>query len=123
MPPPSAVRAGDAIRFRRDDAPLTCLRLDGRMSLVDYRRKRDRLVAGLRENYEVATPGGAFYAFPKTPWGSGSEFVAEAIKRQLLIIPGGIFSARDTHFRISYAASDKTIDRGLAVLRELARGR
>jgi len=41
MPPPSAVRAGDAIRFRRDDAPLTCLRLDGRMSLVDYRRKRE----------------------------------------------------------------------------------
>ena len=42
---------------------------------------------------------------------------------QLLLVPGGIFSARDTHFRISYAASDATIDRGLAVLREMAKAR
>ena len=84
---------------------------------------RDRIVAGLREHYEVVEPGGAFYVFPRAPWGTGGEFVAEAIQRQLLIIPGGIFSARDTHFRISYAASDDTIDRGLEVLRELAKKR
>ena len=38
---------------------------------------------------------------------------------ELLIIPGNIFSSRDTHFRISYAASDATIERGLEVLRVL----
>jgi aspartate/methionine/tyrosine aminotransferase len=37
----------------------------------------------------------------------------------LLVIPGGIFSGRDTHVRISYAASDATIERGLAVLASL----
>ena len=35
----------------------------------------------------------------------GTEFVAEAIRNNLLIIPGGTFSRRDTHFRISYAAA------------------
>lgn len=104
-------------------AGAVALDVDMSPYIADYRRKRDRMVAGLREHYEVATPGGAFYAFPKAPWGTASEFVAEAIKRQLLMIPGGIFSARDTHFRISYAASERTIDRGLEVLRALARAR
>jgi aspartate/methionine/tyrosine aminotransferase len=59
--------------------------------------------------------------FPQVPQrgGTGSEFVARAIDDELLIIPGGIFSRRDTHFRISYAASDETIERGLKVLARL----
>ena len=69
----------------------------------------------------MVTPGGAFYLFPKAPWGSGTEFVAEAIRNNLLVIPGNTFSRRDTHFRISYAASDATLDRGIAILNELAR--
>ena len=85
-----------------------------------YRRKRDLLVAGLADDYELVTPDGAFYAFPKLPWGSGMEFVARAIEQNLLIIPGNIFSRRDTHFRISYAADDSVIERGIEVLRKLA---
>ncbi len=92
-----------------------------RPHIDDYRRKRDLIVAGLKDLYEVETPGGAFYAFPKAPWGTASEFVARAIENELLIIPGNIFSHRDTHFRISYAASDETIHRGIEVLRKLAR--
>ncbi len=87
----------------------------------DYQRKRDHLVAGLKDSYEMVVPGGAFYLFPKAPWGTGSEFVAEAIRNNLLIIPGNTFSRRDTHFRISYAASDATLDRGIDILRKLAR--
>ncbi len=86
----------------------------------DYRRKRDLIYAGLSDLYEVVQPRGAFYIFPQAPWGTGSEFVAKAIERQLLIIPGNIFSRRDTHFRISYAASDEVIYRGIDVLRDLA---
>jgi aspartate/methionine/tyrosine aminotransferase len=89
--------------------------------VLDYRKKRDRLCNGLADCYEIAKPGGAFYLFPRAPWGSGTEFVTEAIRNNLLIIPGGTFSRRDTHFRISYAASDQTIDRGIEILRMLAR--
>jgi aspartate aminotransferase/aminotransferase len=90
--------------------------------VADYRRKRDRLVAGLRDVYEFAVPGGAFYLFPKVPRGTGAAFAAEAVKRNLLVIPGSVFSGRDTHVRISYAAADETLDRGIEVLRALARG-
>jgi len=87
-----------------------------------YERKRDLVVDALDGLYELARPGGAFYAFPKAPWGTASEFCAEAIRRELLIIPGNVFSRRDTHFRISYATSDETLKRGLDVLRGLAKG-
>ena len=85
----------------------------------EYRRKRDFVLDALKEDYEIVKPGGAFYIFPKAPWGSASEFVAKAIENQLLIIPGGIFSTRDTHFRISYAASQATLERGVEVLQRL----
>jgi aspartate/methionine/tyrosine aminotransferase len=88
-----------------------------------YRQKRDRIVAGLSDLYELAVPGGAFYVFPKAPGNMlGTDFVAKAIENRLLIIPGNIFSKRNSHFRISYAAEDRTIDRGIEVLRKLAKG-
>jgi aspartate/methionine/tyrosine aminotransferase len=89
--------------------------------VADYKRKRDRLVAALGDLYDIAVPGGAFYLFPRVPWGTGSEFVAEAIRNNLLIIPGGTFSQRDTHFRLSYAASDPMLERGIEILRRIAR--
>ncbi len=86
-----------------------------------YRKKRDFVVEQLSRDYELATPGGAFYAYPKAPRASATSFVEEAIAEQLLVIPGKIFSQRDTHFRLSYAADDRTIDRGVEVLKRLAR--
>ena len=85
----------------------------------EYRRKRDMLLAGLDSHYEVVKPGGAFYVYPKAPSGTGTEFVSRAIDNNLLIIPGSIFSHRDTHFRISYAAPDETIERGIEILQSL----
>ena len=94
---------------------------DIRGHVDEYRDKRDRIVSGLSGNFEIVTPGGAFYIFPKAPWGTGSEFVAAAIENNVLIIPGNIFSGRDTHFRISYASSVDAIDQGVEVLCELAK--
>ena len=86
-----------------------------------YRHKRDMIVEGLADDYELVCPRGAFYAFPRAPWGTATEFVHRAIENQLLIIPGNVFSRRDTHFRISYAASDEMIQRGVEVLRKIAK--
>jgi len=87
-----------------------------------YRERRDMLIDGISDLYEVVHPGGAFYVFPKAPQGTGTEFVTRAIANQLLVIPGSIFSSRDTHFRISYAAPESTIERGIEVLKALATG-
>ena len=86
-----------------------------------YRQKRDRILAGISDLFEVTRPGGAFYVFPRAPRGTGSEFVNKALEHELLIIPGNIFSRRDTHFRISFAADDLVIDKGIEILRKLGR--
>jgi aspartate aminotransferase len=102
-------------------AAAAALDVDMQEHIDVYRGKRDWLLGQLSGDYEIARPGGAFYMFPKAPWGTASEFVTKAIANELLIIPGGIFSHRDTHFRISYAANDETLKRGAEVLKRLAR--
>lgn len=102
-------------------AGLAAMDFDVSGIVADYKRKRDRLCAGLRDRFEFDVPGGAFYLFAKAPWGTGTEFVTEAIRQSLLIIPGGVFSRQDTHFRVSYAAKDETLDRGIEVLIRIAR--
>jgi len=102
-------------------AGATAMGVDMSGEVDAYRRKRNMLLEGLADDYEVVRPGGAFYIFPRVPWGTGTEFVTRAIENRLLIIPGGVFSRQDTHFRISYAASDETIGQGIEVLRKLAR--
>jgi aspartate aminotransferase/aminotransferase len=84
-----------------------------------YRAKRNRLLQGLSDRFEIVSPGGAFYVFPRAPWGTGTEFVSAAIRNNLILIPGKVFSRHDSHFRISYAADDKTIDRGIEILNRL----
>jgi aspartate/methionine/tyrosine aminotransferase len=108
---PSMVQYAGVVALDQDLTP----RIDA------YRRKRDAVVAALADDFEMALPAGAFYAFPRAPWGTATEFVAAAIQRNLLIIPGNVFSRRDTHFRISYAVDDATLNRGLDLLRDLAR--
>ena len=89
--------------------------------VADYRKKRDFLIDALKDDYEIRGAGGAFYLFVKTPRGTGAEFVEAAIGENLLVIPGNVFSERDTHFRLSYAASERTLERGVEALRKLAR--
>ena len=85
-----------------------------------YRKKRDLIYEGLRERFELVKPQGAFYAFVKAPDGlTATEFVEKAIANNLLIIPGNVFSEKDTHFRISFAASNEKIQQGVEILRKL----
>lgn len=102
-------------------AAAAALDVDMRSHVESYRQKRNRLIEALSGDYEIVRPGGAFYMYPRAPWGTAGEFVAEAIRNELLIIPGNIFSRHDTHFRISYAAADDVLERGIEVLLRLAR--
>ncbi len=103
-------------------AGAAAMDVDMSEQIAGYRRKRDMIADGLKDCYDLVRPRGAFYAFPKAPWGTGTEFCTEAIqKHKLLIIPGNVFSKRDTHFRISYAAPDAVLQRGVEVLRKMAR--
>lgn len=98
-------------------AALSC---DMGRHMAAYKRKRDLLYAGLVDaGYEVEKPAGAFYAFPKVPWGTAAEFAEVCVRNNLLVIPGDCFSERDTHFRVVFAARDETIAAGVDILGRL----
>jgi len=101
-------------------AGIAALNLDISKHIAEYRAKRDLIYEGLKGHFEVEKPGGAFYIFPKAPGGDGVKFVEKVIGRNLLVIPGNVFSEENTHFRISFAASDDAIKQGVEILRQLA---
>jgi len=100
-------------------AALKALDYDLSSHISAYRKKRDIIYEGLKDKYEIAKPGGAFYVFAKAPGNDGDEFAKKAIEKNLLVIPGSVFSERKSHFRISFAASDETLSRGLEILNQL----
>jgi len=109
---PSALQVGLAGAFQVD--------MSGQIAA--YQRKRDMVIEAFDGVAEMIRPGGAFYAFVQVPTRLGltaTAFVERAIERNVLAIPGGVFSRRDTHFRISYAVTDEKLGAGLAILREL----
>lgn len=90
----------------------------------EYKKRRDFIYAGLiSAGYRVEKPQGAFYIFPQIPdrYANAEAFVAEAIKHELMIVAGNIFSERNRNFRISYATSMEQLQRGLDVLKKLNR--
>ena len=79
----------------------------------------DHLAEGARINLHeqiirtVDGPGGNLNVFAEI-------FIEAAVEKNVLIVPGKVFSAHDTHFRLSFAASDEHLATGISVLNELA---
>ena len=99
---------------------------DNREQIAAYQRRRDRVVEVLSPHANVTVPGGAFYAFFELPAElgiDGSAFVERAVERRVLLVAGGVFSARDTHVRLSYAVEEDVLEEGLRAIVELLQGR
>ncbi len=86
-----------------------------------YQRIRDRMLAPLREmGYEMVTPGGAFYLFPKSPIPDDGAFVRAAQDERLLLVPGSGFDGPG-YFRISLAVKEDMVERSLPVFDKVMR--
>ena len=70
--------------------------------------------------YEVVRPGGTFYMFPKAPGGDAAAFCACAMKKDLMLVPGGGFGCPG-HFRIAYCVPTQRVEKSLPVFEELVR--
>jgi aspartate aminotransferase/aminotransferase len=101
-------------------AAIAALDYDVTEHVEAYGKKRDLIYEGLKDKFELVRPGGAFYAFVRAPGGlNATEFVEKAIANNVLVIPGNVFSEKDTHFRISFATADEKIKQGVEILRGL----
>ena len=88
--------------------------------LPRFQSRRDLVYAGLKDRFDVARPSGAFYIMPRVAEVDATEFVDEAIRNNVLIIPGSVFSSRGTHIRLSYATSETAIRDGVRILASVA---
>jgi len=104
-------------------ARVACPTVDTSAHLADYKAKRDLMISILKDQFEISSPDGAFYLWAKAPRGlSGDEFVDLAIKNNMLIIPGSVFSERKTHFHICYTVPNEKLKAGAELLCRLAKG-
>ena len=113
--PPSLAQKAAVEAFR---APQDCVRA----MLAEYRRRRDRVVAGLRAipGIQCTLPQGAFFAYPNVSAylrrdGLGdTTLLAERLleEAQVAVVPGQAFGTQE-HIRISYATSLAYIEEGL----------
>jgi aspartate aminotransferase/aminotransferase len=101
---------------------LAALDCDMSLQAAAYKGKRDLVQRALGKPFGLVKPSGTFYAFVPAPTGTtGTQFAEKAIANNVLVIPGNVFSQRDTHFRIAYTVSDEKLARGLEILVRLAR--
>jgi aspartate aminotransferase len=93
-----------------------------RTMLAEYRRRRDRVVEGLRAipGIRCTLPQGAFYVYPnvraylKRDGLADTTVLSEKLLEEacLALVPGPAFGTHE-HVRISYATSMEQIDEGL----------
>ncbi len=90
--------------------------------LAEYRRRRDFVVERLRAipGVKIATPRGAFYAYPNMAEVMARKGIRSSLElcdrllqeARVAVVPGEAFGTTE-HFRLSYAASIKELERGL----------
>jgi aspartate aminotransferase len=91
-----------------------------------YRRRRDRLAAGLTEaGFQVEKPRAALYLFPKVPAPLGSDSRAAAQNlldsAKVATVPGMVFGREgEGHLRFSFSVSEEMIAGGVEALASFA---
>ncbi len=91
------------------------------VDLDSLARRRDQLVAGLRDlGYTLDSPEAGFYLFPRTPTADAVAFCDWLAERRVYTLPGEAFE-RPGRFRLSITATDAMVDRALPVFAEAAR--
>jgi aspartate aminotransferase len=95
--------------------------------LAEYRRRRDFVVPRLRAipGVKIAEPRGAFYAYPNIGEAMARNGIRNSLElcdrllaeARVAVVPGEAFGT-EHHFRLSYAASMKELERGLDRIHE-----
>ncbi len=102
-------------------AALACPHTDMGEQLSDYEIKRNLMYEALSGKFKVGAADGAFYLFVKAPEGyNGDSFTELAIEHNVLVIPGSVFSERNSHFRICYTVPNDKLLQGAEILCSLA---
>jgi len=101
-------------------AAIKALDMNVKKTIDLHKKLHDFALKNLSPKFEICGGDGAFYFLLKAPNGNGKKFVQAALKRKLIMLPGTLFSEKNTHFGISYATSAENLKKGIKILNELA---
>lgn len=94
--------------------------LDSKTDIAAYDENRRLLYRGLTElGFDCVYPQGAFYLWVKSPAASDAEFLQEAKKYNILLVPGSSFDCPG-YVRIAYCSAKEKILRALPAFEKLA---
>ena len=94
--------------------------LEEKVDLEFYDSNRKTLYEGLKNlGFECIYPAGAFYLFVKSPVADENEFVAEAKKHNIIMVPATSFGCPG-YVRLAYCISHDKVVRSLQAFKELA---
>lgn len=104
-------------------AGIKALEVDLSSYVEYYKKNRDMLKNALEPYTRFYEPDGAIYLFAQVPSGyTDMNFCEKAIQeKQLLIVPGYIFTNQNNWVRISFAVDRNNLERGIEALKELYR--
>jgi aspartate aminotransferase len=90
--------------------------IDGLLiDIATIQRRRDRMVAGLREQgYQVHSPEATFYLLPRTPIANDRAFCALLTEQGVAVLPGHVIELPG-YFRLSLTATDKIVEQSLPI--------
>jgi len=86
--------------------------------LSTLKKRRDLACKLLSGNFEFEKPDGGFFIFVKSPI-KATSFCEQAKEKGVYIIPGTVFSEKDTHFRLSFIALEKDLINGIKILKSI----
>jgi aspartate aminotransferase len=94
---------------------------DESVDVESYKKRRDLFCSMLKEiGFELTTPEGAFYLFPKSLIPDDVEFKNIALKHKVIIVPGSGFGCPG-YFRIAYCVDIKTIENAKSAFEAIAK--
>lgn len=90
--------------------------IDGLLiSVAAIQRRRDRMVAALREQgYQLHSPEATFYLLPQAPQADDRAFCALLAEQGIAVLPGHVIELPG-YFRISLTATDEMVERSLPI--------
>ena len=85
-----------------------------------YAQKAEFVFQELKDIFTLTKTAGAFYSFIRCPnHYQIVEFIEKAAEKKVFLIPGNVFSEKNTHFRLSFATDEQTLIKGCNILKQL----
>ena len=102
-----------------EHAALAALGTSTAPAMRHYAKNREYVLKNLSPEYVRSSGEGSFFFFIKHPFLDGRQLAEEALKHELIVLPGNLFSLKQSHFRISYACDMDRLVAGIEILNSL----